>query len=70
MCHHEIAVFAFDRAEELKAEEAGRVLDRMRALGEPPFQFEASIGGYLDCIDLHHWHSVRLPWSIPGYDAG
>ena len=61
VCHHEVAVLSFDRTQQLEAEETGLVLHRVRAVGEPLLQFGASVGGYLDCIDLHHWHSARLP---------
>src|SRR5271166_5918189 len=59
--HHEVAVFTLDRAKQLEAEEARRILDRMCAVGETLLQLGASFGGYLDCVDLHHWHSARLP---------
>jgi hypothetical protein len=61
MCHHEIAVFAFDRTQQLEAEETGRILDRMGAMRESLLQFRASVGGHLDCVDFHDWHVVRLP---------
>src|ERR1700739_2035726 len=59
--HHEVPVFALDRAEQLKAEEAGRVLDRVHRRSKPLLQFRARVSRHLDCVDLHHWHSVRLP---------
>src|ERR1700739_1838615 len=61
LCHHEVAVLTLDRTQQLEAEETGLVLHRVRAVGEPLLQFGASVGGYLDCVDLHHWHSARLP---------
>src|SRR6516162_3228913 len=61
VCHHEVAVLTLDRTQQLKAEETGLVLYRVRTVGEPLLQFGASVGGYLDCIDLHHWHVARLP---------
>jgi pimeloyl-ACP methyl ester carboxylesterase len=59
--HHEVAVFTLDRTQQLKAEETGLVLHRVRAMGEPLLQLRASVGGYLNCVDLHHWHLARLP---------
>ena len=59
--HHEVAVLTLDRTQQLKAEETGLVLHRVCAMGEPLLQFGASVGGYLDCVDLHHWHAARLP---------
>src|ERR1700752_770705 len=59
--HHEVAVFTLDWAQQLEAEETGRVLHRVRAVGEPLLQLRASVGRYFDCVDLHHWHVARLP---------
>jgi pimeloyl-ACP methyl ester carboxylesterase len=70
VCHHEVAVLTLDRTQQLEAEETGLVLHRVGAVGEPLLQFGASVGGYLDCVDLHHWHSARLPRPPPGDDAG
>ena len=61
VCHHEVAVLTLDRAQQLKAEETGLVLHRVRAMGEPLLQFGASVCGYLNCVDLHDWHAARLP---------
>ena len=55
VCHDEVAVLTLDRTQQLKAEETGLVLHRVCAMGEPLLQLGASVGGYLDCIDLHHW---------------
>ena len=59
--HHEVPVFAFDWAEQLKAQEARRVLDSVRAVGEPLLELGACVCGHLDCVDLHHRHCARLP---------
>ena len=59
LCHHEVAVLTLDRAQQLKAEEAGLVVHRVRAVGEPLLQLRASVGGYFDCVDLHHWRHAR-----------
>jgi hypothetical protein len=59
VCHHEVAVLTLDRAQQLKAEETGLILHRVRAMGEPLLQLRASVGGYFDCVDLHHWRHAR-----------
>src|ERR1700733_6668354 len=59
--HDEVPLFTFDGTEQLKAEKARRVLDRMRAVGEPLLQLGACVRGHLDRVDLHHWHGARLP---------
>ena len=59
VCHHEVAVLTLDRAQQLKAEETGLVVHRVRAVGEPLLQLGASVGGYFDCVDLHHWRHAR-----------
>lgn len=50
----EIAVLAFDRAQQLKPEKAGLIVDCMRTVREALFQFRTGIRRDLDCVDLHH----------------
>src|SRR5437899_1727055 len=51
----EVAVFTFDRAQQLEAEETGLAVDGMCTMREPLLQFRASVGRDLDCVDLHHY---------------
>ena len=44
LCHYEIAVLTLYRTQQLKAEEAGLVLHRVRTMGESLLEFGASIG--------------------------
>ena len=59
--HHEVAVFALDRAQQLEAEETGLVVDGVCTVREPLLQFRTGVGRDLDCVDLHHGHAARLP---------
>ena len=43
--HHEIAVLALDRPQQLEAEEARLIVDGMGAVGEPLLQFGPRTGG-------------------------
>ena len=57
--HHEVAVLALDRAQQLKAQKTGLVVDGVRAVREPFLQFRTGVGRDLDCVDLHHGHAVQ-----------
>ena len=57
--HHEVAVFALDRAQQLEAEETGLVVDGVCTVREPLLQFRTGVGRDLDCVDLHHGHVVQ-----------
>ena len=59
MRHHEVAVLAFYRPQQLKAEESGLIVDGVCAVREPLLQFGTGVGRDLDCIDLHHGHAVQ-----------
>ena len=58
--HHEVAVLALDRAQQLEAEETGLVVDGVRTVGEPLLQFRAGVGRNFDCVDLHHGHGGQV----------
>ena len=68
--HHEVAVLALDGPQQLEAEEAGLVVDCVRAMREPLLQFRTGVGGHLDCVDLHHGHAVQATAPPCRQDGG
>ena len=58
--HHEVAVLALDRAQQLEAEEARRPVDGVGAVGEALLQLLVGLLGHGDGVDLHDWHGPRL----------
>jgi len=63
----EVAIVTLHRAEQLKSEESGLIVDRVGAVGKPFFQLWAGAGRNLDCIDLDHGHDgkVTVPDGVP-----
>lgn len=59
--YNEIAIFAFDRAQQLETEETWLIVDRVGAMREALLQLRSGALGYLDCIDFHDGHGARLP---------
>src|SRR6476661_6271301 len=55
----EIAVLTLDRPQQLKAEEAGLIVDGVRTVCEPLLQFRTGVRRDLDCVDLHHGHAAK-----------
>ena len=64
--HHEVAVIALHRPQQLKPEEPGLAVDRMGTVGESFFQFWAGPGRNLDCVDLHHGHGAKVTAPAKG----
>lgn len=56
---NEVAVLAFDRAEQLESQKSGLTVDGVRAVGEPLLKLRTGAGGHLDCIDLDHGHGPK-----------
>src|SRR6478672_12046455 len=59
MRHDEVAVLALDRAEQLKAQETGLVVDGVGTVREPLLQLRTGIRRDLDCVYLHHGHAAK-----------
>src|SRR5215212_9165630 len=55
----EVAVFALDRPQQLKAQETGLIVDGVRTVREPLLQLWTGVRRDLDCVDLHHGHAAK-----------
>src|SRR6185312_4975857 len=57
--HDEVAIFPFDRPEQLKAQKARLVVDGVCTVREPLLQLRTGVWRNLDCVDLHHGHAGK-----------
>ena len=55
----EVAILAFYRPQQLKAEEAGLIVDGVCTVREPLLQLRTCVRRDLDCVDLHHGHAAK-----------
>jgi hypothetical protein len=66
----EVAILALDRAQQLKAQETGLVVNGVCAVREPLLQLGTGFWRYLDCVDLHHGHGVQATEPVVGIVKG
>ena len=66
--HDEVAIFALDRPQQLKAQEAGLIVDGVCTIREPLLQLRTGVRRNLDCVDLHHGHAAKATaCELPSY---
>ena len=66
--HDEVAIFPLDRPQQLKAQEAGLIVDGVCTIREPLLQLRTGVRRDLDCVDLHHGHAAKVTaCELPSY---